>query len=93
MSTFRIIPRTAVYTTEHKSVTKHEPLLFLPDMAANPGKIVCYARAGEHSEADIGFYLLNTKKPSALGMELAQWYLKNKCEPEDKAVIRLRWQR
>jgi hypothetical protein len=34
----------------------YELLAFLPDVAANPGKIVCYVHVGQHSEASYHFY-------------------------------------
>lgn len=35
---------------------KDAPLLFFPEYPANPGRIVCYAHAGQHGEADMGYY-------------------------------------
>lgn len=32
------------------------PVLFLPEYAANDGRIVCYAHMGQHSEADLSYY-------------------------------------
>lgn len=90
---YRIIPRVAVYDAMFEQPVKKEAILFLPDLPASYGMVSCYARDGEHSEASIEFYNNGTAKPSPLCLELAKWYLKNKCEPPDNAVIRQRWQR
>lgn len=36
-------------------------IAFFPEMACNYGKIMCYAHIGQHSEADIFFYMCDTK--------------------------------
>ena len=84
---FGMIPRIAVYEDGK------EPILFLPDLKSNPGRIACYVRVGEHGEADIGFYRNCTRKPDKEALALAEWYALLKCAPEDNAVIRQRWQR
>ena len=38
-------------------VKRGNPILFLPDQAANPGRMLCYVHTGQHSEADISYYL------------------------------------
>lgn len=35
---------------------QHGVMLFLPDMPANSGNIVCYAHVGQHSEASMTYY-------------------------------------
>ena len=79
---FRIIPRVAHYGP----APDDEALLFLPDLAANAGKIVCYAREGEHGEADLQFYYDKTSPPDNRAKELADWYIRNKCEGERVAI-------
>ncbi len=37
------------------------PILFLPQDAANYGRIVCYSHIGQHSEADVAYYTNDTK--------------------------------
>jgi hypothetical protein len=37
------------------------PILFLPDIPANPGMIVCYQHIGQHSEASLDYYRRDTK--------------------------------
>lgn len=33
---------------------------FLPDATANLGRVMCYAHIGQHSEASLDYYRLNT---------------------------------
>jgi hypothetical protein len=33
---------------------------FLPDEPANDGRVMCYARLGQHSEASLDYYRSNT---------------------------------
>ena len=40
-----------------------ECVLFLPHAAANPGRIVCYAHVGQHSEASTDYYS-DTRPPA-----------------------------
>jgi hypothetical protein len=56
MQTITVIPRIEKDGT---------PILFLPDDEANPGRIACYVRVGQHSEADLGYY--RTTKPDKTG--------------------------
>ena len=84
MKKFRIIPRVAIYENGEK-----ENLLFLPDIPAQKGFIVCYARVGEHSEASFDFYR-DTVLPNPETLTLFDWYVKNKCGPDDKPIMRQR---
>lgn len=36
------------------------PVLFLPEVPVNPGRIMSYMRIGQHSEASLGFYSFDT---------------------------------
>jgi dienelactone hydrolase len=87
---FRIIPRIAhypAYGDTAPSLADTEPLLFLPDLPANEGKVTCYARVGEHGEADIEFYRMNTSPPDSRARELCDWYIKNRCGEDFTAKI------
>lgn len=43
---------------------KDHPILFFPDYPANPGRIACYARVGQHGEACLQYYWsLRNPKP------------------------------
>lgn len=39
-------------------VIRGEVNAFMPDAEANPGRIVCYAHIGQHSEASMDYYRL-----------------------------------
>lgn len=80
---FRIVPRIE---------PGGYPILFLPDLAANPGRIACYSRIGEHSESSRAFYLTCTKPAgqSERARMLAEWYMRNRCEPSENPQIRRR---
>ena len=84
---FRICPRVAHYQPygdTKPSLADTEAILFLPDLTANAGKIAFYALIGEHGEADIEFYLKSTSPPDQRAVELYDWYVKNKCDADDK---------
>ena len=91
---FRIIPRTAHYPPSGKdtkpSLADTEALLFLPDLPASRGCISCYARIGEHSEADIEFYWHNTSPPDPRAHDLCAWYVRNRCDEDDQVKIQKR---
>lgn len=48
-------------------IDKHtgEPILFLPDTPANPGRVSYYTRIGQHGEASLAYYQRNTRPAKA----------------------------
>lgn len=71
------------------------PVLFIPREPANPGRIVCYAHIGQHSEADFGYYYRMTK-PDKLGAckhLLQEYYNLGPVKDRQELIIRQRIRR
>lgn len=48
------------------------PVLFFPDEKANPGRVLCFAPVGEHSEASRA-YMRSLPPPMGNNERLAAW--------------------
>lgn len=48
------------------------PILFFPSEPAKPGKVLCYAQIGEHSEA-CRAYMRNLPEPASPAQRIAAW--------------------
>ena len=82
-------PFYAILRWERKD---NSPILFLPQVRANIGNIVCYQHVGQHSEATMDYYIRNTS-PYTIKQwrsEAAKSLLKEyaaKMEPDQELVL------
>lgn len=68
------------------------PILFLPQLRANIGNMVCYAHVGQHSGSTTDYYIRNTSpyKMKQWRSKEAQSLIKEyaaKMEPDEELVL------